>query len=702
MTVRDNHEWWPDHLKVELLDEHAGDVSPYDEDFDYGEAFESLDLEEVKSDIEEVMTTSKDWWPADYGHYGPQFIRMAWHSAGTYRTKDGRGGAAGGRQRLPPINSWPDNVNIDKSRRLLWPVKQKYGDALSWGDLIVLTGNVALESMGFETVGFAGGRVDDFKGDEAVGWGPEEEWETTSPDRFDTEGHLEHPLGNTVMGLIYVNPEGPYGEPDVEASATNIRDTFSHMAMNDKETVALIAGGHTFGKAHGADDGDHLGPEPEAAPMEEQGLGWESDYGEGKGPDTITSGLEGPWTSAPTRWDMGYLNNLLEHEWEPHKGPGGAWQWQPKGEDLEETVPDAHERDENVTPLMFTTDIALKHDDDFREILEEFHDDPNEFQEAFAQAWYKLIHRDMGPPERFRGPEVAEEAKIWQDPIPEADYEIVGVDEIAELEEAIIDSDLTISERVETAWASASTFRHSDKRGGANGARVRLEPQRNWEVNAPEQLDSVLETYEEIQSEFNAEHDEVQVSIADLIVLSGNVAVEQAAAAAGHDIDVPFEPGRRDATQEQTDVDSFEVLEPEADAFRNYLGDTDEYDGKPEEQMIDRAELLSLTPSELTVLVGGMRVLDANYDDSDLGVLTDEPETLTNDFFEALLGMDHEWEAVDDDEEVFELRDRETGDVDWKATRLDLIFGATPGSAPSLRSTAPRTARRSSSRTSSR
>ncbi|GAD51901.1 catalase / peroxidase [Halarchaeum acidiphilum MH1-52-1] len=676
MTVRDNHEWWPDHLKVELLDEHAGDVSPYDEDFDYGEAFESLDLEEVKSDIEEVMTTSKDWWPADYGHYGPQFIRMAWHSAGTYRTKDGRGGAAGGRQRLPPINSWPDNVNIDKSRRLLWPVKQKYGDALSWGDLIVLTGNVALESMGFETVGFAGGRVDDFKGDEAVGWGPEEEWETTSPDRFDTEGHLEHPLGNTVMGLIYVNPEGPYGEPDVEASATNIRDTFSHMAMNDKETVALIAGGHTFGKAHGADDGDHLGPEPEAAPMEEQGLGWESDYGEGKGPDTITSGLEGPWTSAPTRWDMGYLNNLLEHEWEPHKGPGGAWQWQPKGEDLEETVPDAHERDENVTPLMFTTDIALKHDDDFREILEEFHDDPNEFQEAFAQAWYKLIHRDMGPPERFRGPEVAEEAKIWQDPIPEADYEIVGVDEIAELEEAIIDSDLTISERVETAWASASTFRHSDKRGGANGARVRLEPQRNWEVNAPEQLDSVLETYEEIQSEFNAEHDEVQVSIADLIVLSGNVAVEQAAAAAGHDIDVPFEPGRRDATQEQTDVDSFEVLEPEADAFRNYLGDTDEYDGKPEEQMIDRAELLSLTPSELTVLVGGMRVLDANYDDSDLGVLTDEPETLTNDFFEALLGMDHEWEAVDDDEEVFELRDRETGDVDWKATRLDLIFGA--------------------------
>ncbi|MFB6108567.1 MAG: catalase/peroxidase HPI [Haloplanus sp.] len=673
--TRSNHDWWPNQLNLEILDQNARPADPLDEDFDYGEAFESLDFDEVKADVEEVMTTSQEWWPADYGHYGPLFIRMAWHSAGTYRTKDGRGGAAGGHQRLPPINSWPDNVNLDKARRLLWPVKQKYGRALSWGDLIVLAGNVALESMGFETFGFAGGRTDDFEGDDAVDWGPEDEWEITSEERFDEEGHLEHPLGNTVMGLIYVNPEGPNGEPDLEGSATNIRDTFDHMAMNDEETVALIAGGHTFGKVHGADSGDHLGPEPEAAPIDQQGLGWKNDYGEGKAGDTITSGIEGPWTSAPTRWDMGYIDNLLDYEWEAHKGPGGAWQWRPVDDEAKDTVPDAHESSEMVDPMMLTTDIALKKDPDYREILERFQERPEEFQQAFAKAWYKLIHRDMGPPARFLGPEVPDETMIWQDPVPDADYDLVGADEVAELEAAILDSDLSISDLVKTAWASASTFRHSDKRGGANGARIRLEPQRSWEVNEPEQLATVLETFEGIQEEFNASRDDdTRVSLADLIVLGGNVAVEQAAAAAGYDVDVPFEPGRTDATQEQTDVDSFEVLEPAADGFRNYLGD--DLDGKPEEELVDKAELLSLTVPEMTVLVGGMRTLGANYDDTDFGVFTDQTETLTNDFFATLLGMDLEWVPVDDDEEVFELRDRETGDVEWEATRFDLVFGS--------------------------
>ncbi|MFB6182974.1 MAG: catalase/peroxidase HPI [Haloarculaceae archaeon] len=674
MTIRDNHDWWPNALDVGLLDQNARDVGPMDEDFDYAEAFESLDFDAVKSDIEDVMTTSQDWWPADYGHYGPLFIRMAWHSAGTYRTKDGRGGASGGRQRLPPINSWPDNVNLDKARRLLWPVKRKYGRALSWGDLIVLAGNVALESMGFETFGFAGGRVDDFEGDDAVDWGPEEEWERTSQDRFDEAGHLEHPLGNTVMGLIYVNPEGPNGEPDLEGSATNIRDTFDHMAMNDEETVALIAGGHTFGKVHGADSGDNLGPEPEAAPIEEQGLGWKNSYGEGKAGDTITSGIEGPWTSAPTQWDMGYIDNLLDHEWEAHKGPGGAWQWRPVDDVAKDTVPDAHDPDATVDPMMLTTDVALKRDPDYREILERFQDDPEEFQETFAKAWYKLIHRDMGPPSRFLGPEVPDEEMLWQDPVPEADYDVVDEADVADLEAAILESDLTRSELIKTAWASASTFRQSDKRGGANGARIRLEPQRSWEVNEPAELESVLATYEEIQAAFNGSRDDTEVSLADLIVLGGTVAVEQAAADAGYDVDVPFEPGRTDATQDQTDVDSFEVLEPEADAVRNYLGD--DRDRKPEEIMIDRANLLGLTAPELTVLVGGMRTLGATYGDSDRGVFTDEPGTLTNDFFLNLLGMDHEWVPVDDDEEVFEVRDRETGDLEWEATRFDLVFGS--------------------------
>ena len=668
-------DWWPNQLDLDVLDEHAGNPGPLDEEFDYGEAFEELDLDEVKADIEEVMTTSQDWWPADYGHYGPLFIRMAWHSAGTYRTHDGRGGASGGRQRLPPLNSWPDNVNLDKARRLLWPVKQKYGRKLSWADLIVLTGNVALESMGFETFGFAGGREDDFTPDDAVDWGPEDEWESMSAERFTEEGSLDDALGNTVMGLIYVNPEGPNGEPDLEGSADNIRDTFSHMAMNDKETVALIAGGHTFGKVHGADSGDNLGPEPEDAPIDLQGLGWDNEFGEGKGPDTITSGIEGPWNTTPTVWDLSYVNNLLSYEWEPEKGPGGAWQWTTKNDELDDAAPGVADASDKEDVMMLTTDVALKHDDDFRAVLEEFRDDPDEFQETFAKAWYKLIHRDMGPPERFLGPEVPEETMIWQDPLPEADYDVVGEAEIADLEALIADSDLSVSDRVKTAWASASTFRHSDKRGGANGARIRLEPQRSWEVNDPDELASVLETYEEIQAEFNdSRDDDTRVSLADLIVLGGNLAVEEAAAAAGHDVEVPFEPGRVDATQDQTDEESFEVLEPEVDAFRNYLGE--DLPHEPEHEMVDRAELLQLSVPEMTVLVGGMRVLDANYDGSDHGVFTDEPETLTNDFFVNLLDFDRDWEPVDEDEEVFELRDRETGEVDWTATRLDLIFGS--------------------------
>jgi catalase-peroxidase len=672
-------DWWPNQLDLDILKQNAQQPDPLGEDFDYAEEFQQLDLDAVKADIEEVMTDSQDWWPADYGHYGPLFIRMAWHSAGTYRTSDGRGGAAGGHQRLPPINSWPDNVNLDKARRLLWPVKRKYGKQLSWADLIVLAGNVALESMGFETFGFAGGREDDFEGDDAVDWGPETEWEATSEERFGEDGRLSDALGNTVMGLIYVNPEGPNGEPDLEGSAANIRDTFGNMAMNDKETVALIAGGHTFGKVHGADSGDNLGPEPEAAPIEQQGLGWENEYGEGKGPDTITSGIEGPWTSAPTQWDMGYVDNLLDYEWEAHLGPGGAWQWRPAGDgpgaDIPDSVPDAHIPDEFVDPMMLTTDIALKKDPDYRAVLEEFQEDPAEFQAAFAKAWYKLIHRDMGPPERFLGPEVPEETMIWQDPLPDVDYDPIDDEDAAELKAAILDSDLSVSQLAKTAWASASTYRKSDKRGGANGARIRLEPQTSWEVNEPEELTTVLRTLEHIQEEFNASQaDDTRVSLADLIVLGGNAAVERAAADAGYTVEVPFEPGRVDAAPEQTDVESFEVLEPDADGFRNYLGDGDE--GQPEELMVDKAELLNLTVDEMTALVGGMRALGATYGDSDRGILTDRPGTLTNDFFVNLLGMDTEWEAVDDDERLFEIRDRETGEVEWEATRVDLVFGS--------------------------
>ena len=673
---KSNREWWPNQLNLEILDQNARDGGPMGEDFDYAEEFEKLDYEAVKSDLEALMTDSQDWWPADYGHYGPLFIRMAWHSAGTYRTTDGRGGAAGGHQRLPPVDSWPDNVNLDKARRLLWPVKQKYGQKLSWADLIVLAGNVALESMGFETFGFAGGREDEYTPDEAVDWGPEDEWETTSEDRFDEEGNLKSPLGNTVMGLIYVNPEGPNGEPDLEGSAKNIRESFGRMAMNDEETVALIAGGHTFGKVHGSDDPeDHIGPEPAAAPIEKQGFGWENDFGEGKGPDTITSGIEGPWNTTPTQWDMSYINNLLSYDWEAEKGPGGAWQWTTEGGELNDAAPGVADPSDKDDVMMLTTDVALKRDPDYREVLERFRDDPKAFQDAFARAWYKLIHRDMGPPTRFLGPEVPEETLIWQDPLPEADYDLIGESEIADLKGEILDSELSISQLVKTAWASASTYRDSDKRGGANGARIRLEPQRSWEVNEPAELSSVLETYEEIQEQFNsAQPGDTRVSLADLIVLGGNAAVEQAAAEAGYDVEIPFEPGRTDATQEQTDVESFEALKPDADGFRNYLGD--EADQSAEELLVDKAELLDLTVPEMTVLVGGMRALGANYGDSDLGVFTDRPETLTNDFFVNLLDMDYEWEPVTAEKDVFELRDRETGEVEWKGSRVDLVFGS--------------------------
>ena len=666
-----NHDWWPNQLNLDILDQNARDVGPYDEDFDYADAFQELDLEEVKADIEDVMTTSKDWWPADYDHYGPFFIRMAWHSAGTYRTADGRGGAAGGRQRFAPINSWPDNANLDKARRLLWPVKQKYGRNLSWADLLILAGNVAIESMGFKTFGYAGGREDEFEPDDAVYWGPEEEWEAN--ERFDEPGEIEEGLGASVMGLIYVNPEGPDGNPDPELSAKNIRQTFSRMAMNDKETAALIAGGHTFGKVHGADDPEeNVGPEPEAAPIEQQGLGWEHEGA--KEGAMITSGIEGPWTASPVEWDMGYIDNLLEYEWAAQKGPGGAWQWIPVDEDIE-TAPDAHDPEKEVTPMMLTTDIALKRDPEYREIIEEFQENPMAFGMNFAKAWYKLTHRDMGPPSRFLGPEVPDEEMLWQDPLPDVDHGLIGEEEIEQLEAEILESELSRSQLVKTAWAAASTYRDSDKRGGANGARLRLEPQKHWEVNEPAQLETVLSTLEAIQEEFNdSRGDGTAVSLADLIVLGGNAAIEQAAADAGYDVEVPFEPGRVDATAEQTDTDSFEALKPTVDGFRNYVPEG--LDEPAEEFLVDRSELLNLTAAEMTVLVGGMRALGATYEDSSRGVFTDEPGTLTNDFFVNLLDMDTRWEQSEATEAVYEGYDRETGDLVWEATRVDLIFGS--------------------------
>ena len=666
-----NHDWWPNKLRLDSLDQNARDGSPYGEDHEYAEEFRKLDLEAVKADLKDLMTSSQEWWPADYGHYGPLFIRMAWHSAGTYRTVDGRGGASSGTQRFAPLNSWPDNANLDKARRLLEPIKQKYGRKLSWADLIVLAGNVALESMGMQTLGWAGGREDQFEPDKSVYWGPESEWEAPQDERRDEEGNLEEPFGATVMGLIYVDPEGPNGEPEPLESAENIREAFGRMAMNDEETAALIAGGHTFGKSHGADDSE-MGPEPEAAPIEDQGLGWTDS---GKGSETTTSGIEGAWNARPTMWDTSYLDNLLDYEWELTEGPAGAKQWQPVAEAAHDTVPDAHDPSEKHAPMMMTTDVALKRDPEFREVIEGFRANPPEFLEAFASAWYKLIHRDMGPEERFLGPDVPEGTMLWQDPLPDADYDLIDEAEAAELKEEILGSELTVSQLVKTAWTAASTYRDSDKRGGTNGARIRLEPQRSWEVNEPARLETVLSTYEAIREEFNGSRsDDVRVSVADLIVLGGNAAVERAAADAGYDVEVPFEPGRTDATQERTDEESFEALKPEVDGFRNYFGG--EYDAPVEELLVDHADLLDLTASETTALIGGMRALGATYRDSDLGVFTDRPGTLTNDFFANLLDMGYEWEKAADSEGVYELRDRETGDVEWRGTRIDLIFGS--------------------------
>jgi catalase-peroxidase len=668
-----NRHWWPNQLNLKILAQNGPQVDPMGEAFDYAEEFESLDLDEVKADIEALMTESQDWWPADFGHYGPLFIRMAWHAAGTYRIQDGRGGASEGAQRFAPLNSWPDNVNLDRARRLLWPVKKKYGRKLSWADLLVLTGNVALESMGFDTFGFAGGREDAWEPDEAVYWGPEDDW--LGDERHDDDGDLVNPLAADHMGLIYVNPEGPNCDPDPARAAKYIRQTFKRMAMNDEETVALIAGGHTFGKTHGAALEENLGPEPEGAPIEQQGLGWENKYGTGKGNDTITSGLEGTWTSEPTTWDNGYFDNLFNYEWEKHKSPAGAWQWRPVDEEAQDTVPNAHDPNEREAPMMLTTDLSLKVDPEYRKISKRFHENPDEFADAFARAWFKLIHRDMGPKERFLGPEVPDEELIWMDPIPEVDHDLIEDEEIATLKQQLLDSTLSVSELVRTAWASAATYRDSDKRGGANGARIRLAPQKDWEVNQPEQLESVLETLEGIQTEFNnSRSDGKKVSLADLIVLGGCAAIEKAAKDAGHDVEVPFTPGRTDASQEQTDVESFSVLEPKADAFRNYL--KPDQRRSAEELMVDKANLMNLTAPEMTVLVGGMRALDANWDGSDHGVFTARPGTLSNDFFTNLLDMSTEWEPVDESKNLFEGRERDTGDTRWTATRADLIFGS--------------------------
>ena len=666
-----NQHWWPNKLNLKILAQNGPQVDPMGEDFDYAEEFAELDYQAMKADLLEVMTDSQEWWPADFGHYGPLFVRMSWHAAGTYRVSDGRGGASGGTQRFAPLNSWPDNVNLDRARRLLWPVKKKYGKKLSWADLIVLAGNVALESMGFETFGFSGGREDEWEPDEAVYWGPENEW--LGDERHSGEGDLEGPLAADHMGLIYVNPEGPNAEPDPKKAAKYIRQTFSRMAMGDEETVALIAGGHTFGKVHGAGPEDNLGPEPEGAGLEEQGLGWKNSYGTGKGNDTITSGLEGIWTNEPTEWDNGFFDNLFDYEYELEKSPAGGYQWRAKDAEAQGTVPDAHDPSKSHAPMMLTTDLSLKKDPEYRKISKRFHENPDEFADAFARAWFKLLHRDMGPISRYVGPEVPDEELIWQDPVPEVDHELIGDEEIADLKTTLLDSELSVSDLVRTAWASASTYRDSDKRGGANGARIRLEPQKNWAANQPDKLASVLETLEGIQRDFNnSRSDGKRVSLADLIVLGGAAAIEEAAREAGHDVEVPFEPGRTDATAEQTDEDSFKWLEPRADGFRNYL--SDDLDRSAEEMLVDKADLLTLTVPEMTVLVGGMRALDANYDESDLGVFTDQPETLTNDFFTNLLDMGTEWEQSSS-EDVFEGRDRETGESKWKGSRVDLIFG---------------------------
>jgi catalase-peroxidase len=691
-----NSDWWPDQLRVDLLRQHSSLSDPMDKDFDYAKAFESLDLEAVKRDLHALMTDSQDWWPADFGHYGPLFIRMAWHSAGTYRVGDGRGGAGAGQQRFAPLNSWPDNVSLDKARRLLWPIKQKYGRNISWADLLILTGNIALESMGFKTFGFAGGRADVWEPDSDVYWGSEKTWlggdlryahgsegvveghSAVLPTDDDADGdihsrNLENPLAAVQMGLIYVNPEGPDGNPDPIAAAKDIRDTFGRMAMNDEETVALIAGGHTFGKTHGAGPADHVGKEPEGAGIEQQGLGWASTYKSGSGRDAISSGLEVTWTETPTQWSNYFFKNLFENEWELTKSPAGAHQWVAK--DGADIIPDAFDADKKHKPTMLTTDLSLRLDPVYEKISRHFYENPDAFADAFSRAWFKLTHRDMGPRARYLGPDVPQEELIWQDPIPEVNHELVDENDVEALKSKVLNSGLSNTELISTAWASASTFRGSDKRGGANGARIRLKPQRNWEVNNPSQLDKVLNVLEGIQKEFNdSQNGGKKISLADLIVLAGNAAVEVAARNAGQDVKVPFAPGRMDASQEQTDVESMGYLEPAADGFRNYL--KRKYTVSTESLLIDKAQLLTLTAPELTVLIGGMRALDTNFDGSKHGVFTSRPSVLTNDFFVNLLDMGTQWKAMSDDRELYIGTDRKTGQPKWTATRADLVFGS--------------------------
>ncbi len=667
-----NRDWWPNQLDLGVLHQHSALSDPMGEAFDYAEEFKTLDLQAVKNDLYALMNESQDWWPADYGHYGGLFIRMAWHSAGTYRINDGRGGAGSGSQRFAPLNSWPDNANLDKARRLLWPIKKKYGRKISWADLMVLAGNCALESMGFKTFGFAGGREDIWEPEQDIYWGKEGEW--LADERYSGERDLENPLAAVQMGLIYVNPEGPNGVPTALGSARDVRETFARMAMNDEETVALVAGGHTFGKTHGAGPASHVGPEPEAAPIEAQGLGWLSTYGSGKGDDAITSGIEGAWTPNPIKWDMGYFDMLFGYDWDLVKSPAGAWQWVPVNPSEKDLAPAAHDPSKRVTTIMTTADMAMRMDPEYAKISRRFHQHPEEFADAFARAWFKLTHRDMGPRSRYLGPEVPAEELVWQDPVPAVDHELIDAADIAALKAKILASGLSIPSLVYTAWSSASTFRGSDKRGGANGARIRFTPQKDWEVNQPAQLHNVLQTLEGIQREFNsAQFGGKKVSLADLIVLGGCAAVEQAARNAGHDVVVPFTPGRTDASLEQTDVLAFNVLEPVADGFRNYLKRKQQQ--TPEEMLVDRAQLLTLTAPEMTVLVGGLRALNANYGQSQHGVFTDRPGVLTNDFFVNLVDMRNQWQPCPQDG-VFELRDRATGALKWTATRVDLIFGS--------------------------
>ncbi|RSK40760.1 catalase/peroxidase HPI [Mangrovimonas spongiae] len=666
-----NKDWWPNQLKVNILRQNSALSNPMDKDFNYAEAFQKLDYQALKKDLNDLMTDSQEWWPADFGHYGGLFIRMAWHSAGTYRIGDGRGGAGAGQQRFAPLNSWPDNANLDKARRLLWPIKQKYGEHISWADLMVLAGNVALESMGFKTFGFGGGREDVWEPEEDVYWGSETEW--LADNRYSGERDLEDPLAAVVMGLIYVDPEGPNGNGDPVSAAVDIRETFKRMAMNDEETVALIAGGHSFGKTHGmADPSKYVGPEPEAAPMETQGFGWLSSYNSGKGKDAITGGPEVTWTQTPTQWSNLFFKNLFEYEWEKTKSPAGAIQWVAK--DAEASIPDAFDGSKKHRPTMLTTDLSLRFDPEYEKISRRFYENQDEFADAFAKAWYKLTHRDMGPTSRYLGPEVPKETLIWQDPIPEVQHELVSNEDITNLKEKINNVGLSVSDLVSVAWASASTFRGSDKRGGANGARVRLAPQKDWEVNNPERLSKVLSALEDIQNTFNAENDAKKVSLADLIVLAGNVGVETAAKKAGFNVNVSFTPGRMDASLEETDVEAFEYLEPAADGFRNYR--KTKFPVSTEELLIDKASLLTLTAPEMTVLVGGMRVMDTNYNNSKNGVFTNTPGALTNDFFVNLLDMGTEWKSTSDDEETFEGRDRKSGAVKWTGTRADLVFGS--------------------------